>query len=165
MGDQRLFVALDQARSEEQRQVLEEIIRAGGCPFCMENFFRYHKQPIIAETDNWLLTYNQWPYENVRVHLLVVCKHHLTTLAEVSTIPGASQELVDLLAQAERDYEMISGVAFARFGEMGYNGSSVDHFHAHILEGDYLQDGAEPVRVKMSDPKFARKNPTPKRSP
>jgi len=38
---------------------------------------------------------------------------------------------------------------FMRFGDTHYNGSSVEHLHAQLLQGDVDAPGHEPVRVKL----------------
>ena len=101
------FVDLDNAREDEQKKVMEDIIKANHCPFCEENLKKYHKEPILKEGEFWIVTNNQWPYKNTKVHLLIIYKEHVINLANLDS--NAGKELFDLIKWAEKEYHVPGG--------------------------------------------------------
>ena len=63
--------------------------------------------------------------------------------------PEAVADLFTLLNAATAEYQITGGAFFMRFGDTHYNGSSVEHLHAHLIMGDVDAEGHEPVRVKL----------------
>jgi diadenosine tetraphosphate (Ap4A) HIT family hydrolase len=145
--DKPNFIEPSNVREDSQRTVMEQIATHGVCPFCMENFTRYHKQPILREDEHWVLTPSQWPYKNTQHHFMLVAKRHIESLDELS--PAAMAELLEHFQWAVKEYEMPGGSFFMRFGNMRYNGSSVAHLHAQLLMGHEDAHGDEAVRVKL----------------
>lgn len=141
------FVDMDNARLEEQRQVMQEIIDQGHCPFCMENIRKYHKQQILKDGQYWILTLNQWPYENTRVHLLAILKTHAEKLAEVPAAAG--QELFEMMAWAEQEYQVEGGAIGMRFGDTNHSAGTVNHIHAQFIIPDLKKPGFQPIRFKI----------------
>ena len=141
------FVDLDNARVEEQSQVMEQIVMADHCPFCEENLRQYHKEPIFKETPHWLLTKNQWPYEHTKFHFLVIYRTHAEHLNELA--PEAGQELFELLAWLEQEYAIPGGGVAIRFGDTSYSAGSVNHLHAQVIMPDIEDPQYQPVRVKL----------------
>jgi len=143
------FVDLDNARVLEQKRVMEDIIDADHCPFCLENLKKYHKKPILKEGKYWLLTENQWPYANTKVHLLAIYKKHIENLADLD--PKAGEELLEFFKWAEKKYQVPGGGFVMRFGDTDYSAGTVAHLHAQFLVPDihhptYME---KPVRVKI----------------
>lgn len=145
------FVDLDNARLGEQKQVMREIIAAGHCPFCLENLRNYHKQPIIKETPHWLVTFNQWPYEHTKQHFLLIYKEHAEKLNELD--PTAGQELIELVAWLEKEYQVPGGGWAMRFGDTNYSAGTVAHLHVQFISPDIEEDNFEPVRLKIGKTK------------
>jgi ATP adenylyltransferase len=143
----KLFVDTDNARSDDQRAVMADIVDAAHCPFCSENLHKYHKQPIIRETDFWVLTTNQWPYEHTKLHLLAIYKHHAVKLAELD--PAAGTDLLQLFQWAEAEYQVPGGGWAMRFGDTNYSAGTVAHLHAQFVVPDLESPGYEPVRIKI----------------
>jgi len=141
------FVDLDNAREDEQKQVMKDIINADHCPFCLENLNKYHKQPIIKEGKYWLLTQNQWPYKHTRHHLLVIYKQHATDLSELDIESG--KELLEFVAWAQKEFK-ISGGGFAmRFGDTNYSAGTINHIHVQFIQPDIKKPDFSPVRIKL----------------
>lgn len=138
----------DNARTEEQKKLMAQIESDGVCPFCKEHFTKYHPKPIIKETDYWFLTQNMSPYEGTSEHFLFVYKPtHINTLSEVTK--EAAADLFILLAWTTETYHIIGGSFFMRFGDMRWNGSSVEHLHAQLIVGKEKDETAEALRVKL----------------
>ena len=141
------FVDLDNAREDDQRDVMRDIIAAGECPFCAENLRKYHKQPILRESEHWLLTTNQWPYDHTKLHLLAIYKTHAERLSEL--VPEAGRDLLELMQWAEAEYDVPGGGWAMRFGDTDHSAGTVLHLHAQFLVPDLESPGYEPVRIKI----------------
>lgn len=141
------FVDLGNAREDEQKTVMEDIIKADHCPFCEENLRKYHKEPIIKEGKFWIVTNNQWPYKSTKVHLLVIYKQHVTNLADLDSESG--KELLDLMKWAEKEYKVPGGGWAMRFGDTNYSAGTVDHIHAQFIQPDLDAKDYKPVRIKL----------------
>ncbi len=134
------LVNLENTRTDDQRKVMKKILEEGHCPFCKENLSNYHKKPILRETENWLLTEIQWPYDRTRAHLMAITRNHVTTLSGLPKEAGS--ELFELFQWAEKEYGMKGGAvglgsALAmRFGESKYSSSTVTHLHAQMIFPD-----------------------------
>lgn len=127
------FVTMEHARLDEQRLVMEEILNQGICPFCRENLEKFHRRPILKETECWLLTENQWPYENTRIHLLAILKYHAESIGELSGQAG--RELIEIAGEVEEEYGLKSGALTIgmRFGDPERSGATVRHLHAQLI--------------------------------
>lgn len=136
------------ARTKEQQELMRAIEKDGVCPFCAEHFRKYHPKPIIKETDSWFFTENMSPYEGTTQHFIFVYKKaHVTTPGEITSESRA--ELFELIDWAIREYDIRGGSFFMRFGEGGYNGSSVEHLHAQLLTGVKEGEDTEGLKVKL----------------
>lgn len=141
-------VNLDNARYDDQRRVMSEIVADGVCPFCADHLEKYHKEPILRQGEHWTLTPNQWPYEHTRVHLLAISSYHTEALSDLK--PGSMDELLDHLQWAEFTYNVAAGGLAMRFGDVKKNGATVNHLHAHfIVPEDNLPPDTK-VRFKIS---------------
>lgn len=144
------FVETANARLEEQRTVMEQIQKDGVCPFCQENLAKYHKAPIIKQTQGWILTENQWPYENTRIQLLAITTRHKENLYDLST--DEWRELGSLFSWAQRNYRLASGGLVLRFGQASGSGATVQHLHAQLLSAritDKADPSYKPVRFRI----------------
>ncbi|MBT3512017.1 MAG: hypothetical protein HN466_02990 [Candidatus Pacebacteria bacterium] len=147
-------VDLDNARNDEQRVIMQEIIDADHCPFCLENFVKYNNQSFLKETEHWFITTNKWPYKNTKYHLLIVLKKHKEMLSELTAVEGA--ELMEILAFAE-EYTQAPGGGFAmRFGDTDYSAGTVSHLHAQFIVPDINAPGFKPTRFKIGKDKVKR---------
>lgn len=143
------FVNLGNTRFDDQRCVMETIIKDGVCPFCTESLAKYHKKEILRTGEFWLLTYNQWPYKNTKLHLLIIAKHHVTNLSEMK--PGAAEELFEILRWAEVNFNISYGGVCMRFGDIRQTGATVDHLHAHLIVPEENLSKDDKVRFSLSD--------------
>ncbi|MGD9129226.1 MAG: hypothetical protein PVJ09_01950 [Candidatus Woesebacteria bacterium] len=141
------FIDLDNAREQEQIQVMKDIAKENHCPFCLKNLKKYHKHPILKETKHWLLTKNQWPYKYTKYHLLIIYKKHATKLSELSS--DAGKELFDLVKWTEKKYQVPGGAWAMRFGDTDYSAGSVNHLHVQFIEPDIKAKGYQSVRIKV----------------
>lgn len=150
MTDENPFVNLENARLLEQTEVMETILNSGECPFCPENLEKYHKPPIILHGSHWVLTENQWPYRNTRVHLLAIHRRHVEKLLDLDSEDWSS--LGVLMAWAENHFKIVGGGMVMRFGNPAHNGGTVRHLHAQLLVAEITDKKNErytPVRIKI----------------
>jgi ATP adenylyltransferase len=145
------FVNLNNARIDEQRKVMQQIISDDVCPFCMENLSAYHKKPILRDGTYWILTDNQWPYEHTKNHLLAIAKDHVEHFWELPH--DAYSELMEQLAWAVKERKIDGGGIVMRFGDPHKSGGTVRHLHAQLVEPDLDSSGYEPVRIKIGESK------------
>ena len=145
------LVNIENAREGEQMKVMEQILSANHCPFCPDNLKKYHKQPIIKEGKYWLLTKNQWPYKNTKVHLMAIYTKHAQKLSEIDEEAG--KELLEFFKWAEKEFEIAGGGFSMRFGDTDYSGGTVSHIHAQFIMPDFESKDYEPVRIKIGNSK------------
>lgn len=138
---------LGNARVSAQKKQMEELSKLDICPFCREHFEDHHKAPILLETRYWLLTKNDYPYEGVKVHLLVVYKEHIVSPSQIS--PLAAKELPQLMKWAERKFKLKGASFIMRFGDMRFTGATIAHLHAHIVSGIRGLKNSEPIKQKI----------------
>lgn len=141
------FVDLDNAREEDQKEIMRQIIKADHCPFCLENLRKYHKEPILKEGKYWIVTKNQWPYRSTKLHLLVIYRDHKIDLAGLDSESG--KELLDLLKWAEAEVKVPGGGWSMRFGDTNYSAASVNHIHVQFVQPDLDAPDYKPVRIKI----------------
>ena len=146
-------------RRDDQRGVMKQIAEDGVCPFCMEHLSKYHKNPILMEGKHWVITDNQWPYENVKHQVLAIHKEHINHIADL--VPEAGAELIELFGTIAKERDISGGAVAMRFGVDpggGSYGTSVRHLHAHLIEPDLeALDETEAFRFKMGQPKNYKK--------
>ncbi len=141
------LVDLDNARLAEQRQVMEKIIEAGECPFCLENLKKYHTPEIIKENESWLLTTNRWPYKHTKFHYLAILKTHKENLSELTAKEGA--DLIKLLSFAQKYCQAPGGGFAMRFGDTSYSAGTIRHLHAQFIVPDREAENYQPIRFKI----------------
>lgn len=125
------FIEMSNVRTDKQRQVMEQILEAGHCPFCLENLERWHKPVILREGRHWIVTYNQWRYPNTELHLLIISREHAEDISDLPS--GAVAELFDLTKWAKSKFGIQGGALAMRFGEPTLTGATVRHLHAQIV--------------------------------
>jgi len=139
------FLDFNHARTPEQIEVMRRIVEDGVCPFC--HFTTYHSKPIIKETDWWYVSENMSPYDGTKLHLIFVYKKHATLSSEID--PEAAKELFELIGWAEKEFAIIGGSFFVRFGKTEYTGGSVDHYHVQLIVGTAKGTDAEYDKLKV----------------
>jgi diadenosine tetraphosphate (Ap4A) HIT family hydrolase len=138
----------DHARTKEQSDLMKKIEKDMVCPFCWENLEKYHPEPIIKKGFWWLITKNAFPYKGTLNHFLLIYKYHVAKISMIT--PQASTELLTLLSWLEKKYKIKGGGVFMRFGETQRNGSSVEHLHLQLVQGNSKKSiGAKTLKVKL----------------
>ena len=129
------------------RSVIDEIKKDGVCPFCPENFAKYHKNPILKEGAHWLLTNNMYPYGGTKRHVLILHKAHVETFTDVS--PEACAEFKTLVDVFIKETGLPGGTLIMRFGDTRYTGASVRHLHANLVSPDGENPDRKPIMTRV----------------
>lgn len=125
------FIEMANIRTETQRKEMLRITEAGHCPFCLENLKLYHHNPILWSGVHWIVSTNDYPYPDSRIHLILILKTHTE---DVDRIPsGAYEEIGTILRWAKTKFEIPGGGLYMRFGECTWNSGTIRHSHAHIV--------------------------------
>lgn len=136
------------ARTIEQKELMKKIEDDGVCSFCREHFEAYHPNPILKENNSWLLTTNMSPYVGTTHHFFFVyTKEHKIKPSDMTREESA--DLFELISWVTTEHNIPGGSFFMRFGEAGWNGSSVEHLHAHLIVGEKESEDTEGLRVKL----------------
>lgn len=133
-------------RNPVYQKHLEDITRIGHCPFCPDALHKEHPNPIIDETDHWLLTENAYPYEGSAAHLLVIHREHVETVLDLEKDDFA--ELLAITGIAVARYRLKGATLLMRFGDTAMNGATVNHLHAQIVSGPGTE-GSQPVLARV----------------
>ncbi len=139
---------LDVARYDEQLEQMTDLMKRGVCAFCRENIETEQKTPIELETEHWVVKKNDYPYENTKLHLMLIAKKHVTSMAALPKT--ARHDFTDVIATIEKDRSLKYYSIGMRSGDMRHTSASVEHLHAHLVVGDTENPKHEPVRFKMS---------------
>lgn len=129
--DKPRFVDPAKTRSAKMRRYYDQIEADGICPFCPEHWEKHLDAERVHLGENWLVTNNQYPYENTREHFMLISTYHATTMAEIK--PESWQELGEILAWLEKTYQADFGGVGWRFGDFTQTAASVAHFHLHVM--------------------------------
>ena len=138
---------LDNARFDDQKEIMERLEQKGLCPFCEENMNDTEVLPALRDASHWHITNNRWPYKSAHVHLLLISKMHCEDLNDLTS--EAWSELLHLIQWAEKEYQIHSGGLGMRFGDVKYNGGTVQHLHVHLFVPKEKGDDYEPIRFKI----------------
>jgi len=142
-------VVVKHARSDDQKRVLKGIVEDDVCPFCQENLAKYHKNPIVIDGKHWLVTENQWPYDNAVLQILIIAKRHVETVSDLTAEEW--HDWTNMLSDAVERYGITSGAVCMRFGNPIESGASVLHLHSQIIVSD--PNAKDPVRYKIGSRK------------
>ena len=145
---------IDNAREEEQRQIMEELAQTGECFLCEKTIDRITaKYPGIATLpihrgDHWFVKHNDFPY-GTRVHLIIAPFRHVMRIEDLE--PAEFAELQKMVIWVNDQFGLPGGSLFVRYGDMSYTGATLSHLHFHILSGVAERKGeTQPVRAKLA---------------
>lgn len=123
--------------------VIEEILKEGNCPFCRDHFLRHHPNPIIRESDEWVVTTNGWPYPGTTHHFLLIARKHVERIEDLSSL--AVLAFFDEYQFLVQSHKLIGATILWRSGDTRMTGASVGHLHAHIIVGSQRTDTHVPI--------------------
>ncbi len=141
-------------RTDEQREQMFELERLGICPFCREHFEAHHQNPILHETDHWLVSKNDHPYKGVEEQLLLVPAHsHVLSPAELSQ--EVWTDLFVMMVWINENLPYPGGSFLMRYGDTQHTGGTVKHLHAHMFFGVSREDSQSSIKVKVGYSKLS----------
>lgn len=129
------------------RKVIEQISSDGVCPFCPDHLKQYHKNPILKETDSWVVTTNMYPYANAKHHFLLILQKHKNDTKDLSAAEW--QDLHTQIGWLVESYKIPGGTLMMRGGNMAHTGASVTHLHAHFISPDYDNPSRQPIMARV----------------
>ncbi len=135
---------MGRARTEDQRSVMQKIIDDNVCPFCWENFEKYHPKPVIFKTNKWLVTENAWPYELSKNHILCVYKDHVEHTSKINE--EGWKEIGEIIKKLEEERGIGYGTMLMRFGNVKNTGATVPHLHFQLIQSDKDHKDYEPEK-------------------
>lgn len=128
----------DFARADGYRHTIANIIKDGGCPFCPDHLL-WHPWTILHRIGEWFITRNGWPYENAEHHFLIIGERHIPSITEM--IPQDDAEVKSLIEWAVKRYALKGYGTLSRSGDTSRTGSSVQHFHFHLIQPKLDSEG------------------------
>lgn len=137
---------LEAARSEAQRQHMQNLQEQGICVFCLEHFEEHHETPIEWSGEFWFVTKNAYPYEGTEAHYLIIPKKHITSFEELPDEAGA--ELWKIKRMLKKQLAPLATATVERSCDMRYNGGSIAHLHTHFVA--LPENPSKTVRFKVS---------------
>ena len=141
------FVNLGNAREERQKEIMQELQSEGKCPFCMENLFLFHTEPVLNAGPFWIVTRNMFPYKHTLHHFLLIARHHLESVNDFpdQMVLEAHQHRKWLIGE----FQLTGGAFCQRFGDTNLSAGTLTHPHEHLIVPDLHSPGYAPVRFKI----------------
>lgn len=137
---------LGNSRGEQQTRHMIELEAAGRCMFCPEWLLEELGRPPLYQSDLWTVGYNDYPYQDTSLHLLIVPSEHVEALHELA--PNSLAALQGALAWVVDAFHLTSYGLFARNGNPAFTGGTIKHLHLQLVVGDPNSD--TPVRAKLA---------------
>lgn len=117
----------------------QESVKSGKCPFCAPNI----ENLLVCETRDWLVVTNCFPYQNSRLHLLVLPKRHVIDPTELGGQEWAGMSEVVAMVTNRFPY-LADGYGLGlRVKEIG--GVTLYHLHWHLISPSVGENGQIPV--------------------
>ena len=126
------------ARADDYGRTIANIIKLGGCPFCPDHLL-WHPWPILHRIGDWFITRNGWPYENAAHHFLIIGERHISSITKM--IRQDDMEVKALIKWAVGRYDLKGYGTLSRSGDTSRTGSSVQHFHFHLIQPKLDSEG------------------------
>ena len=150
----KVYVDIDNARDDSQREILRKIIESGDDPFDPENLLKYHNKPILIKGKYWWATENQWPYKGSKKHFfLIYVKKYIDSIQEIPS--EAFVELIQIVQRLSMEHSIIGGGLCMRFGDTKKTGATVKRLHVQLIEPD--MDSDKQVVFYFGEPNSLRK--------
>ncbi len=144
MSDTRL-VYPENARNEEYRRQLEEILAAGVCPFCPEHLGTYKSEPIIIEGLFWRVTkvdpHVSYEKSGALGHIMLVCRFHVRFETELTI--EAMAEFHEFKRRITKELGLPHCTLIMHEGGPA-TGQTVAHLHAQLVSA-----GEEPILTRV----------------
>ena len=118
------------ARNDELKAILEKFKTEGKDPFDRENIEALGNK-VIIENEDWYVIKNQWPFQNAKRHFVIICKHSIQNIVELSR--KALLNLQKIQSELIVRYKIYGGAFCMRFGNPELSGTTCTRLHGHLL--------------------------------
>ncbi len=139
---------LENSRTDEQRQEMLRLEADGICIFCPQHLEQDRQQGILRRTNHWTVTPNEYPYQETKLHLLLVPDEHVADLIDLSA--EAQREFWQVLEWIRDHYSLTYYGLGSRNGDCRYTGGTIYHVHVHVLVGDVENPDHTGVKMKLT---------------
>jgi len=136
------FVHTKHAKTAFYKKILTDIRKSKVCPFCPKTF-TWHTNPILKQSNGWLVTKSFQSYKNSAHHFIVVGKRHVEHISKLSKKDWSA--ILLLIQWATKKYALKGGGFALRFGDAKHTGASVLHLHGHLIVPKIKRGHAAPV--------------------
>lgn len=145
--------AIDNVRTEAQRKNMLDTIGKGLCPFCDGQGFNPAINKVIWQGKHWRLWHNPFPYDNTQTHLVFATHKHITDISELT--PEIWKEWSEINQDIIKNMNIPGGGIVMRFGDLAYNGGSLQHLHSHIIVPNLKGPVAPPLAYAIKKTKLS----------
>nr|AIA13018.1 Dihydrofolate reductase [uncultured bacterium] len=118
------------ARTEEFKKYLNEIIDEGKCPFCPGGA-THRNQEMIYQNDHWWVINTLQPLANTLHHFMIVPFRHIVTMDELTAAEW--EGFSKMLTWANGQFKANGLAYYWRQGEPMVTGASVSHLHVQAI--------------------------------
>ena len=121
------------ARARKYKQYCNAVADAlaGKCPFCKPD---PERNPVIAETDDWMVWNCNPPEKNTKHHFLIVSKRHVMSMSHLTRDEWL--ELLSLMNQIKEKNGITSNGILIRDGDATLSAGTIQHLHVHMMVPD-----------------------------
>jgi diadenosine tetraphosphate (Ap4A) HIT family hydrolase len=144
---------LGAARSDEQRMKMERLASERVCLFCKAHLVEKNN-PVEYDNGGWSVAKNDFPYPGSVISMLLISNRHVASPDELTA--GEWMRFGDAIAWLNHNYNIKGASLLMRYGEMEFNGSSIQHLHAHVVVGikhDPSDPGQESLKIRIGTKK------------
>ncbi len=131
---EKRYVFVENARSEEYRKKLEFIEELGIDPFAEEYLTdpRFGIKNFLHRTDHWIVFTNQHKYPGTKHQFMIVSRQYAEAVWELP--PEAQIELHTLCKMLIEENNILGCGIFYRFGIPSKSGATASHLHVQLSE-------------------------------
>jgi ATP adenylyltransferase len=143
---------LENARTEEQKRIMEEVASRGECFLCPHTLKQESERnktstPPLFEGVHWYIKRNDFPYEGAKLHLLIVPKRHVKGMEDL--LVEEFSELQQMIIWVNKTFDVRGASIFVRYGDMSYTGATYTHMHFHLIHGVAKGETTESIKAKL----------------
>jgi ATP adenylyltransferase len=139
---------MENSRTAEQLAEMQRLEAAELCLFCPQALREHATQQILWETEHWIITPNEFPYQGTSLHLLVVPQQHVGDVLDLDV--AAQADFWTALASVRERYDLTYYGLGMRNGDCRYTGATIAHVHAHVMVGNPEVAAMTPIRMRLS---------------
>lgn len=139
------------ARTDAMRERHESEIAAKKCAFCLaiNGDHSLHKSAIFLEGEHWVATYNDFPYEGLSHHVLILPRNHVNDMADM--IKEELEEFGAFMLEVALSLRLTGWCLHSRVGDPRLTAQTSPHLSVHVTQSNGL-----PVDVGTVSPEIVQ---------